>query len=367
MANQIKIKRGLKTDLPTFALAEMGFTTDTEELFIGGSSGNVKIGNNLIIVGSNEKFTSISSAITFAQSLGGKTTILIKPGVYNEQITLLNNNDIDLYGIGNVQVQFASVYPNAPLYASGTFKVYNITFNCIVGGTNSYALHIDDPSITGYVTEFINCTFISSNNAGIGLGLSENSAIRFINCDFASTSTHPVYFHNQATPAVNQVVELIDCKMNSGLNYCALIDDSAKLAGASGSIMRVNMKGCFSNVTPIKFRDGLIERGYIPRTGDISIGKESYTNIFGVDYYKSEIATGGLAYCSNSGLFTIPFANSDLYDITITSAVDENGTDVLANVSIIAQASNYIAFGCSSATVFNKSINMNFVARVKGV
>jgi len=40
MANTIKIKRGLKTDLPTLAVGEMGYCTDTNELFIGTSTGN---------------------------------------------------------------------------------------------------------------------------------------------------------------------------------------------------------------------------------------------------------------------------------------------------------------------------------------
>lgn len=40
MANQIKVKRGLRTNLPNLALGEFGFTTDSEELYIGGNNGN---------------------------------------------------------------------------------------------------------------------------------------------------------------------------------------------------------------------------------------------------------------------------------------------------------------------------------------
>jgi len=40
MANKIKIKRGLKTNLPTLEVGEMGYCTDTNELFIGTSTGN---------------------------------------------------------------------------------------------------------------------------------------------------------------------------------------------------------------------------------------------------------------------------------------------------------------------------------------
>jgi len=43
MANIIKIKRGLKANLPTLEIGEQAYCTDTNELFIGTSSGNVLV------------------------------------------------------------------------------------------------------------------------------------------------------------------------------------------------------------------------------------------------------------------------------------------------------------------------------------
>jgi hypothetical protein len=43
MANLIKIKRGLKEDLPTLEIGELGFCTDTDELFIGKGNENILI------------------------------------------------------------------------------------------------------------------------------------------------------------------------------------------------------------------------------------------------------------------------------------------------------------------------------------
>jgi hypothetical protein len=43
MPNQIKIRRGLKANLPALAVGELGFATDTGELYIGTASGNVKL------------------------------------------------------------------------------------------------------------------------------------------------------------------------------------------------------------------------------------------------------------------------------------------------------------------------------------
>jgi hypothetical protein len=40
MSKTIQIKRGLKAGLPTLAPGELGYTTNTKELYIGTDSGN---------------------------------------------------------------------------------------------------------------------------------------------------------------------------------------------------------------------------------------------------------------------------------------------------------------------------------------
>ena len=45
MGDTIKIKKGQKSKLPVLQLAELGFTTDEERLYIGGLNGNVPIPN----------------------------------------------------------------------------------------------------------------------------------------------------------------------------------------------------------------------------------------------------------------------------------------------------------------------------------
>ena len=46
MATKIQIKRGTKANLPALSPGEFGLTTDTEELYIGGNSGNIRMGKN---------------------------------------------------------------------------------------------------------------------------------------------------------------------------------------------------------------------------------------------------------------------------------------------------------------------------------
>ena len=49
MSNIIKIKRGLKANLPTLEVGEMGYCTDTNELFIGTANGNELINEDSTI------------------------------------------------------------------------------------------------------------------------------------------------------------------------------------------------------------------------------------------------------------------------------------------------------------------------------
>lgn len=51
MAKKFQIKRGNKTNLPTLSPGEFGLCIDTEELFIGGSAGNIKMPKTAADVG----------------------------------------------------------------------------------------------------------------------------------------------------------------------------------------------------------------------------------------------------------------------------------------------------------------------------
>lgn len=44
MADTVQIKRGLKSGIPTFLAGELGYCTDTQELYIGTNAGNKLIG-----------------------------------------------------------------------------------------------------------------------------------------------------------------------------------------------------------------------------------------------------------------------------------------------------------------------------------
>ncbi len=86
----IQVRRGDKADLPTLAQGELGFTLDTEELFVGGLNGNIKP-NNLNIVnvknfgatgdGETDDTNAINNAIQYCKN-NNKSTLFIPKGTY---------------------------------------------------------------------------------------------------------------------------------------------------------------------------------------------------------------------------------------------------------------------------------------------
>jgi hypothetical protein len=74
MANLIKIKRGLKEDLPTLEIGELGFCTDTNELFIGKENENILISATDILT-----IDTKSENYTLVLSDSGKVIIFNSP------------------------------------------------------------------------------------------------------------------------------------------------------------------------------------------------------------------------------------------------------------------------------------------------
>ena len=61
MSQKILTKRGLKANIPILDVGEPAFTTDTNEFFIGGASGNINITKRELEVVSSLPVSDISS------------------------------------------------------------------------------------------------------------------------------------------------------------------------------------------------------------------------------------------------------------------------------------------------------------------
>lgn len=141
MANQIKIKRGLLENLPTLALGEMGFTTDTEDLYIGGNSGNVDITRkpikNLNIYdvriygaigdGVNDDRESLQNAIDACSNNGGG--IVFIPANF----TLLLNSNSGFMPSTSVKAMIL-LKSNVTIMGNGKTSIIKVADNYTDGG-----------------------------------------------------------------------------------------------------------------------------------------------------------------------------------------------------------------------------------------
>ncbi|HCF71936.1 MAG TPA: hypothetical protein DER33_10220 [Syntrophomonas sp.] len=71
MANKIQIKRGLKTNLPALDVGEPALCTDTKEVFIGNSGGNVALINKEVM---DEHLKNYTLQVPYAQAVGSANT-----------------------------------------------------------------------------------------------------------------------------------------------------------------------------------------------------------------------------------------------------------------------------------------------------
>lgn len=155
-------------------------------------------------VGTGAQYSKPSEAITAAVNAGKNRAVLfILPGLYNDNITLIDNTIfVTLIGLGEVVIQSDVDYPLAPIYVNYDFIAFNIKFiSTSSGSPAAYAFHHEQA--TGNYTatlEFYNCEFQASNNSAVGMGIGD-ATVEFHNCTFANLSSyyHSLYAHNAAT------------------------------------------------------------------------------------------------------------------------------------------------------------------------
>lgn len=285
-------------------------------------------------------FTTINDAINYAKNyanINNRVGIVIFPGTYNEEITLLDSHGIDLFGIGNVIVSHSSTYPNAPIYITGDAKISNIHF--LNSGEGAYAMHyeISQTGVTGKV-EFFNCIFEVTNGvntSSVGIGLGSNNTLRFNNCKFINNSNRaPFFLHTNAhenSHNVNVYVEYCEFIGQNQLNTAIIIDNGGFANGFTNSENLFHFIGNTSqNSKLVIYRRTQNEGffGYIPYNDNgIKLRPDSALNdLQGINYesvntdnvlligIKSNVAS------NNKYQYVLPFLNANLFNITINSA-----------------------------------------------
>lgn len=265
-----------------------------------------------ITVGAEDAmYKTLNEAISAAREYCSKdkrVLIYVYPGVYNEQIVLIDNPGIDIQGSGSDRtiVQYPSFYPFAPLYTNGTGSFRDISF-VAAEGTNSYAFHyeIGGSSVTGR-TVFQNCSFYSYGNVGVGAGLGADCTLEFYNCTMGGRDQAGLYIHNNPNENIyNQNVIIRNCRLttkDAELDYCVAIDDACNAYGRSGSKMHLSVIDT-DGISGLYYRVNYSEyRSFISaHEPNITLDAESSGNsIWGLNYDECQEYSKSIAYAGNN-------------------------------------------------------------------
>jgi hypothetical protein len=140
MANKIQIRRGLKANLPSLDVGEPALCTDTKEVFVGNSGGNVALVNKEVLDGHLKDYTlqipyaaTTGSANTYKVSLDPAPTAYVEGMAVAIKINVQNTgaSTININGLGAKSIKKA----NGNNVSAGNLKagsIYSMRYN----GTN---------------------------------------------------------------------------------------------------------------------------------------------------------------------------------------------------------------------------------------
>lgn len=276
----------------------------------GGEGGTGTLQLNVLTVGkSNAMFTTINKAIeharSYCNSVNNRVVIVVYPGTYNEDITLVPNPGIDMVGLGRPKiVSTNSGYPQTSLYTAGEGYFQGLEF---VANGSTYGVHVevqDVAGLSGGNIVFESCRFTNTNGSGIGAGLGMGNNLICNNCEFScDAGAYGAYVHNY--PGKDDAVSAVftNCNFAMGSGGCIRLDDAAKIYGSNVAPLYVTFFGCSVNtgVQVIDFR------------------YSSYTDTYNGVYLGSNISMVNCGNCNHPAL--LYYVNETYYQWTVTSTL----------------------------------------------
>src|SRR6056297_443714 len=159
MATTILIRRGTKAQLDNITLSsgEMGFTTDTQEMYVGDGSNNYLVGRVLVDISGNRPYAGVEGRMFYATELSatyidtGSEWISINEAVDVDESSIDHNQLLNYDPNEHIDHTTVSILTNAPLTGGGDITAnrtldINIDSNDLaVDGSNQ--LYVKDSGI----------------------------------------------------------------------------------------------------------------------------------------------------------------------------------------------------------------------------
>lgn len=311
--------------------------------------------NCLIIVGKDQRFTTVNDAIDYVRQYMStkRVTIAILSGTYNESISVDTVSDLTLVGIGDVTIQADVPWPEAALRCSRSIYCQNIKFYNLNthSGTKGYAVHADP--LNGIQT-YVNCTFNSAGNAGFGLGNDRNGELRCYNCRF--TGMYGLYMHNRnASNILGQWARFYQCRFegytSGDFKSCIKIDDQS-INGAVNSQMACEFIGCTGYPRQITYLFNGGSQHYLPDAQDSANGKNIWlwqschgNNMPGLEYGLIPIEIDSYFYHTQTAILPWEHANDFTWTNNSSSYCEDASSPSVAKApdSISTQRNQIVA------------------------
>ncbi|MGQ4668930.1 exo-alpha-sialidase [Metabacillus halosaccharovorans] len=155
----ILIRRGMKADLPNLAEGELGFCTDTKELFIGSINGNVLFPNQSMI--DNLSSETVKSVNNITPDENGNVMVEVTGGGSGGSV-----NSVDVYRLEQIGELFLppekyNAWCPSNLQFDPTRKVYV----CLINGANQHVF----TTITQYFSIINPNTFVATTPKAISV------------------------------------------------------------------------------------------------------------------------------------------------------------------------------------------------------
>ena len=167
---------------------------------------NLNKGNYVIVdINGNGDYISINTAVN---EIEDGTTIIVMPGIYEEQVKAWNK-EVYIIGINRLNcilIDKSGNYTTPPLeIGAGSLQNMSIIEQANGAGTHNkgaYAIHIESNNLFNKKLLIKNCYIYSDSSSAIGLGLRGGSTVQFEDCEIicagarASTGAAPLYYHD---------------------------------------------------------------------------------------------------------------------------------------------------------------------------